>query len=217
MKIKIGLVDDHKLLIDSLSAMLKTFGDFEVIITASNGKDLQEKIVMTDILPDIMLIDVNMPVMDGFATAQWLNEQYSDIKLVALTMNNTENTILGMMKAGCCSYLLKDTPMEDFRKALLQISVKGFYNSDLINLNFRDALFVEKEITELNLSDRDIEFLSHLCSDLPYKTIGIMMNISDRNIDTLRNVLFQKFNVQSRTGLAMEAIKKGYVKVDGLM
>ena len=216
MKIRLGLVDDHKLVLSSLSEMLTHLGEFEVVVEAVNGKDLQDKIGRLTTLPDIILIDVYMPVMDGFATAAWLNEKHPDIKLVALTMNDSENTIIGMIKAGCCAYLLKDTSPEDLKKALLEITIKGFCNSDLINLNFRRLLLAEKEITGLNLSDHDIEFLRHICSDLTYKQIAHMMNMSERNTESLRNTLFHKFTVQSRTGLAIEAIKKGFVKVDNL-
>lgn len=215
-KVKIGLVDDHKLVLQSLSALLNSFTEFEVVLEALNGKDLQEKIERAKQLPDIMLVDVNMPVMDGIATATWINEHHPDIKLVALTMNDSDNTIISMVKAGCCAYLLKDTSPEDLSKALLEITNKGFYNSDLINLNFRRLLLAEKEITALELSDLDIEFLRQICSDLTYKQIADHMKISNRQVESQRVLLFQKFNVQSRTGLAIEAIKKGYVKIDKL-
>ena len=140
MKIRLGLVDDHKLVLSSLSEMLTHLDEFEVVVEAVNGKELQDKIGRLTTLPDIMLIDVYMPVMDGFATAAWLNEKHPDIKLVALTMNDSDNTIIGMIKAGCCAYLLKDTSPEDLKKALLEITIKGFCNSDLINLNFRRLL-----------------------------------------------------------------------------
>ena len=216
MKIRLGLVDDHKLVLSSLSEMLTHLGEFEVVVEAVNGKDLQTKLARLTTLPDIILIDVNMPVMDGFATAAWLSEHSPGIKLVALTIYDNDNTIIGMLRAGCCAYLLKDISPEVLRNALLEIATKGFYNSDLINLNFRRLLLAEKEIAGLNISEHDIEFLRHLCSDLTYKQIAQHMKMSERNTESHRNSLFHKFNVQSRTGLAIEAIKKGFVKVDNL-
>ncbi len=93
MKIPIGIVDDHQLFLKSLALMLESFNNYSVVLMAINGKDLQEKISKEN-LPAIMLIDVNMPVMDGIATATWLKKNYPSIKLVALSMNDTDKTIM---------------------------------------------------------------------------------------------------------------------------
>src|SRR5215218_2286578 len=101
MKIKIGLLDDHQLFLKSLSLMLETLGDFEVVVEALNGLDLQRKLGGNKELPDLMLIDVNMPVMDGISTTAWLTDHHPSIKLIALSMNDKDNAIIKMFKAGC--------------------------------------------------------------------------------------------------------------------
>ena len=108
MKIKVGLVDDHQLFLKSLSLMLETLKDFEVVLEALNGQDLQRKLEARKEKPDLMLIDVNMPVMDGVQTATWLQQHYPGIKLIALSMNDKDGAIIKMFKAGCSAYLLKD-------------------------------------------------------------------------------------------------------------
>jgi DNA-binding NarL/FixJ family response regulator len=209
MKITIGIVDDHQLFLKSLSLMLKSFNDYEVVVEALNGKDLQEKMLQKNVVPSIMLIDVNMPVMNGIETAAWLNSGYPQIKLVALSMNDSDKVIIDMIKSGCCAYLLKETHPDELEKALHEINAKGYYNADASNINFRRLLNSEKETIHIN--DKEKTFLKHACSDLTYKQIAALMNLSERTIDGYREALFGKLKVQSRVGLAMEAIRKGLV------
>jgi DNA-binding NarL/FixJ family response regulator len=211
MKISIGIIDDHQLFLKSLSLMLKSFKDYDVVIEALNGKDLQEKMAKKNLVPSIMLIDVNMPVMNGYETAAWLNEHYPQIKLVALSMNDGDKVIIDMIKAGCCAYLLKETHPDELEKALQEISSKGYYNADVSNINFRRLLNSEKESVILN--EKEKAFLKHACSDLTYRQIAALMNLSERTIDGYRENLFGKLKVQSRVGLALEAIRKGLVSL----
>ncbi len=213
MKTKIGLVDDHQLFLKSLSLMLESFKVYEVILEASNGKDLQEKIKNKRELPEIILIDVNMPVMNGVETAKWLSDNYPEIKPVALSMNADDATIISMFKAGCCGYLLKDTHPNELEKALDEINRKGYYNADAGNINFRRILMKAEEKEEPLLSLKEAIFLKYACSELTYKQIASEMNLSERTIDGYREALFKKFNVQSRVGLCLEAIRKELVKL----
>jgi DNA-binding NarL/FixJ family response regulator len=209
MKIPIGIVDDHQLFLKSLSLMLKSFKVYDVVAEALNGKELQEKIAQSPIVPSIMLIDVNMPVMNGVETAKWLSVQYPQTKLVALSMNDNDSVIIDMIKAGCCAYLLKETHPDELEKALHEIHTKGFYNADASNINFRRLLQSEKE--SVPITEKEKQFLQFACSDLTYKEIASLMFLSERTIDGYRETLFGKLKVQSRVGLAMEAIRRGLV------
>ena len=211
MKIPIGIVDDHQLFLKSLSLMLQSFNNYDVVIEAANGKDLQEKMSDKKRVPEIMLIDVNMPVMDGIATAAWINQNFPSVKLVALSQNDGDKTIIGMIKAGCCAYLLKDTHPNELEKALNEIHTKGFYNADVSNINYRRLLQFEKDT--LNITDKEKAFLQYACSDLTYKQIAMQMNLSERTIDGYRESLFHKLKVQSRVGLALEAIRRELVSL----
>lgn len=213
MKTKIGLVDDHQLFLKSLSLMLESFNVYEVILEASNGKDLQEKIKHKKELPEIMLIDVNMPVMNGIETVKWLTDNYPQIKPVALSMNADDDAIISMFRAGCCGYLLKDTHPNELEKALDEINKKGYYNADAGNINFRRILMKADEKEGPLLSPKEAIFLQYACSELTYKQIASEMNLSERTIDGYREALFKKFNVQSRVGLCLEAIRKELVKL----
>ncbi|MFV0604954.1 MAG: response regulator [Niabella sp.] len=213
MKIKIGLVDDHQLFLKSLSLMLDSFSNYDVVIEASNGKDLQEKMAGRRILPDIILLDVNMPVMNGPETAKWLYQTHPAIKVVALSMNADDNAIIAMFKEGCCAYLLKDTHPTELEKALDEVNKKGFYNADAGNINFRKILMKSAENDELSLTAKEQIFLKFACSELTYRQIAAEMNLAERTIDGYREALFKKFSVQSRVGLCLEAIRKGLVEL----
>jgi len=211
MKIRIGIVDDHQLFLRSLSLMLDDFEKYEVVVTAVNGQELQRKMKQLTDLPEIMLVDINMPVMDGVETATWLSDTYPSMKLIALSMNDADRFIVSMVKAGCCAYLLKDTHPNDFEKALAEIYERGYYNSDVSNVNYRRLMNYER--SSVKLSAREQVFLQYACSDKTYKEIASLMFLSERTIDGYRESLFQKLNVQSRVGMALEAIRKGLVKL----
>ena len=213
MNVRIGIVDDHQLFLKSLSLMLGSFQNFKVIVEALNGKDLQEKLGKLKELPEIILLDVNMPVMNGLATAQWLNSNHPEIKIIALSMNDNDKTIIDMLKAGCSAYLLKDTHPDELEKAMNEVNTKGYYNGDASNINFRRLLMAEKSAGLLNITEKEKQFLQLACSDLTYKSIAHKMGLSERTIDGYRESLFQKLNVGSRVGLALEAIRKDLVKL----
>lgn len=211
--ITVGIVDDHQLFSSSLSIMLENFQKYKVVVDAVNGKDLQLKITSLPQQPDLLLIDVNMPVMDGIETAYWVRQNYPQIKMVALSMNNDDKSIINMIKAGCCAYLLKDTHPDEFERALDEIYTRGFYNADIMNINFRRLLMTQHENSQLSLTEREREFLALACSELTYKQIAVEMDLAERTVDGYRETLFKKFNVQSRVGLVMEALRKKFVQL----
>lgn len=213
MKIKVGIVDDHQLFLKSLSLLLETSDGFEVILEAGNGVQLQEQLQKAANIPDMILIDVDMPKMNGIETARWLSEHYPQIKLAALSMNSKDEVIIDMIRAGCCSYLLKETHPLEFQKALKEIHVNGYYNADASNINFRRLIVAEEKRTSLYLSDKEKQFLQFACSDMTYKQIAAVMGLTERSVDSIREILFQKFNVQSRVGLCLEAVRKEIVRI----
>lgn len=213
MNITIGIADDHQLFLKSLSLLISSLEGFTIIAEGMNGKDLINKLELKKIEPDIILLDVNMPVMDGRQTAEYLTEKYPAIKLVALSMKDDDATIISMIKAGCCSYLLKDIHPEELNKALLEINKKGYYNSDAANINYRRLLQHQDKEKELQLTDKEKEFLQLACSDATYKQIAATMHVSERTVDGYRENLFKKLNVQSRTGMALEAIRRNFVSL----
>ncbi len=212
MKINIGIVDDHQLFLKSLSVLIESFPTFKIVLDALNGEGLLNKLATAETLPDILLLDVNMPVMDGASTATIISSKYPEIKMIALSMKDDDVSVIKMIKAGCCAYLLKDIHPDELEKALNEVYTKGYYNADVSNINYRRLILKTNE-QEIVFTERERTFLKLACSDLTYKQIAMQMHLSERTIDGYREALFQKMNVQSRTGMALEALRRNLVSL----
>jgi two-component system, NarL family, invasion response regulator UvrY len=214
-KIKIALVDDHVLLRKGLVELVRNLG-YEVLFEADNGLDLQQKI-NKDNLPDLVMLDINMPEMDGFATAQWIKQKFPLIKVMALSMYDNENSIIRMFKAGAKGYILKDSEPAELKMALTSVLEKGYYYSELVTgklIHSINKLDEDADISNLSkLSTREIEFLKYACTEMTYKEIADKMFLSPRTIDGYRDDLFEKLNLKTRVGLVMYAIKNGIVQI----
>lgn len=213
MKIAVGITDDHQLFLKSLSVLINTFSNFEVTLEALNGQELLNKLAVATVLPEIILIDVNMPVMGGIDTVSAINRKYPLIKMIALSMKDDDTTIINMIKAGCNAYLQKDIHPEDLEKALQQVYAKGIYNGDSLNINYRRLLTHEHQAKTLQLTDKEKIFLQLACSDSTYKKIAADMKVAERTVDGYRESLFEKLNVQSRVGMVLEAIRRELVSL----
>lgn len=209
MKIKVGIVDDHTLVLESLIMLINNLSNFEVTLHATDGKDLLQKLKRQQDYPDILLVDVLMPYMEGSEVILIVKKAYPNIKLVALSVLNDSLNVLKMIKAGCCAYLSKNINALELKLALTEIWSKGYYNSQLINTE-KGAFENESAL----LTDREMEFLELACSDLNYQQIAKQMFLSIKTIDGYRANLFHKFRVKSRTGLVLEAIKRKLITVN---
>ncbi len=215
-KIKVGLIDDHVLLRNALASMINTFKDCHVIIEAGNGIELMEKLQQAT--PDVILLDLNMPGMDGLETAKYLQANHPSIQILMLTMYDSELVLIRLLQAGARGFLKKDTHPEELRFAIQSVVQSGFYYSHdstgkLVNL-FRkqtDGHFPQLEKTML--SEAEIEFLRMASTELTYKEIAQKTGLNPRAVDNLRDSLFTKLNVKSRVGLAMYAIRHGLVSI----
>lgn len=204
MNTSIAIVDDHNLFAKSLKNLVNSFERFEVTGLFKNGNEVIEFFSENRKKPDIVLLDIRMPVKDGPATMAWLKENYPDQKVLALTMEDDEEVIIQMVKMGCRGYLLKDIDPDDFEFALRQVINEGFYYTEEVSEAIKHH---DREKTFENLTKREMEFLSFACTEMTYKEVAQHMNLSPKTIDGYRESLFQKLNVRSRIGLVLFAIK----------
>jgi two-component system invasion response regulator UvrY len=211
--IKIALAYDHVILRKGVAEILSKFGDMEVIMEAGTGKELIEKMHRAKTLPDVCIVDINMPEMNGYDTAAELKTHWPDIKILALSMYDTELNVIKMLRNGANGYVLKDSDPEDLRVAILKVIKDGFYHSDLVTGRMLNILHDPTRKMDMEMNDRELTFLAHCCSEHTYKEIAEQMFLSPRTIDGYREALFRKLNVTTRTGLAMYAIKAGVVTV----
>jgi two-component system, NarL family, invasion response regulator UvrY len=215
--IKLAMADDHALLRNALASLINGFENCKVIYEANNGDELISKIRST-VLPDIVLLDLNMPVMDGFETAVWLRDNAPGIHVLMLTMYDSELTLIRLLQAGVKGFLKKDIAPSDLHFAIQSVMKSGYYYSTqtagrLANL-FRNSLKDNLRLQNTMLNDQEIQFLKLACSDFTYKEIAQNMGMTPRVIDSLRDQLFQKLDVKSRVGLAMVAIRNGIVSLN---
>ncbi len=214
----VALVDDHVLLRNGLSNIIKNFPQYEVLLEADNGKHFISQLNPSK-LPDIVLLDITMPEMNGYETAMWLYENHPSIKILVLSMLNDERAIIKMLKCGVKGYILKNIQPFELKKALDEIYEKGIYFNEILYYNFVHTIKngvsePEDEYQKLfNLPEREKEFLKWLCTDKSLKEIAAEMHLSPRTIDGYRDNLFEKINVASRIGLVLFAIRNELVKL----
>ncbi|MBC7537053.1 MAG: response regulator transcription factor [Ferruginibacter sp.] len=209
---KLALVDDHVLLRNGLSVLVKNLGH-EVLLEASNGQEFIEKL-KPGLLPQIVLMDINMPEMDGYDCTKWLKKKYPDVKVLALSMYDNEVSIIRMLQSGAKGYILKDSDPAELEVAIDALVNKGFYYSELVSGKMINAINKMEEteaVLGIKLNDREICFLKHTCTELSYRDIADKMLVSPRTVDGYRDALFQKLRVKSRVGLVVYAIRNGIV------
>ncbi|QLE02984.1 response regulator transcription factor [Galbibacter sp. BG1] len=212
-KYSIAIVDDHSLFAKSLISLVDSFDNYKVTFNASNGKNFIEELEK-NALPDIVLMDINMPQMNGIETMEWLKENHPEQKVIALSMDDSEETIIKMLRLGAKGYLLKDIHPEIFQNALDDVIEKGFYYSDRITNKLLDTIDKkDNDPHEIKLKDREIEFLKLACTEMTYKEIAAEMFLSPKTIDGYRESLFDKLDVRSRIGLVLYGIKNKMIEM----
>lgn len=214
MKYKIAIVDDHALVAQALSGLIQRMDNYEVMFEASNGKELIRHFKMK-MIPDVVLLDINMPEMDGYETALWLKNNYPEVKVLALSMFDQENAIVGMLRNGARGYLLKGCKPSELKNALDVIVDKGFYYSEYVTDQLIRSLNpdIQDPVVALGINEREKEFIRFACTELTYNEIAEKMSCASRTVDGYREQVFSKLNVKTRVGLVVEAIKLGILKV----
>lgn len=213
MENTIVIVDDHILIAKALRSIICNFNQFEVLYECQNGKELQEKFNTKTNIPTVVLLDISMPIMDGFETAKWLKENHPEVLIMTLSMQDDEQSLIKMIKNGAKGYLLKNAHPTELENALNLLIKNGYYYPDwaanrlFANIN-NNAIVAE---TELTFSDREREFLKYTVTELTYKEIAAKMCCSPRTVEGYRDNLCEKLDLKSRVGLAVFAIKNGII------
>jgi two-component system invasion response regulator UvrY len=221
--IKVAVIDDHKLFRDGIVELIGTFSGYAVIVEADNGSDFIRQLSPEN-LPDIVLLDINMKVMDGFETAQWIRRTHPTIKLLVLSMYENENSVIRMLKYGARGYVLKDIRKRELQQALSSLVDKGYYYTEMITGKLIHALNAGEpplrngpagsSVDPAALTLREIDFLKLVCTELSYKEIANAMCLSVHTIDGYRDALFAKLDIKSRIGLVLYAIRNKIVFVE---
>ncbi|HTN18168.1 MAG TPA: response regulator transcription factor [Chitinophagaceae bacterium] len=210
----IAIVDDHQIVSEAIAGLINGMPQFKVLYEVRNGRELVNKFSNKKNVPDLVLLDINMPIMNGFETAAWLQEEHPELPFVALTMNDDDESIIKMLRLGAKGYLIKDIDSDELLVALDEVIKKGFYYTDLVTskllLNLGDK---RSSVKSIEMKEKELEFIRLVCTEMTYKEIAEAMYVSPKTIDGYRDALFQKLDVKNRIGLVMFAIKQGWVEV----
>ena len=215
MQQTIVIIDDHVLVAKALSSIIEHFPNYKVLYECENGNELTERLKHKKNIPDIVLLDIVMPVMDGFETAQWLKENHPQILVMALTMQSDDDTLIKMIQSGAKGYLHKNVHPAEFEKALDMLVQKGFYYPDWATSRVLNSIAGsnEKKHADFAFTEREKEFMKYACTELTYKEIGEKMFCSARTVEGYRDALFEKLGMKTRVALALFAVKIGLHKL----
>lgn len=208
--IQIALVDDHRLFRSGIASLINKFPQYKILFEAGDGEELTHKLT-PKLKPNIILLDINMPKKDGIATAQWLRATYPDVHIIVLSMFEDAEKVLQMVKIGVKGYLLKDAEPAEFEQALLKVSQGEVYYPEFVTRHLIHSF--NKQVDQVKLNPREIEFLRLVGTELTYKEIADQMCISVRTVDGYRDQLFEKLEIKSRVGLVLYAIKNKLIDV----
>jgi len=208
--IRVAIADDHAILRAGLGGLISSLGGLALMHSAPNGRALLDWLEQTPVAPHVCILDINMPVMNGYETAAAIRKNFPAVRTLALSMYDKEESIIRMLRAGAAGYMLKDSEPGELRNALESVHRHGVYHSELTSGN-RIRTLLEKNGPEVTEAER--KFLELCCTELTYREIAEKLVRSPKTVDGYRESLFAKLGVASRTGLVIWAIRTGLVAV----
>ena len=210
-KIDVIIVDDHMLFSQALNSLVSKFDEFNVIKVLNDGAEVVDYFKNNNPVPDVILMDIQMPIMNGIEATNWLKNNIPAMKVIALSMECEEETILAMLRAGAKGYLLKDIHPSVLKHAINEVHTNGFYYTENVTSTLLNANSSGVNKSNIVLKDRELEFLKLTCSELTYKQIAEKMFLSPKTVENYREALFEKLEAKTRIGLVLYAIKQKIV------
>jgi DNA-binding NarL/FixJ family response regulator len=212
--IKVAIADDHKIFRKGVILSLKTYYNIRFVLEAENGEELIKGVEKEQ--PDIVLMDLKMPVKDGIETTKYLNKHFPEIRILILTMFEDERFVGHLMDSGANGYLLKSTEPLEIKQAIMDVMKTGFYlnnfvNRVLIKKNYAKQKFNPNLNSEIVISEREKEVLSLVCMEYTAQEIAQKMDISARTVEAIKDRLMERFGVKNSVGLVFFAMKNSLI------
>jgi two-component system, NarL family, invasion response regulator UvrY len=206
--IQIAVIEDHVLMRKALLNFIRSFANYEILFDAGNGREMVDQLQKNK-LPDIILMDINMPLMNGYESMAWLQKHHPQVKVLVLSMYSNDSCVIKMLRLGAKGYITKNAEPEELKLALDSVYKQNFYLSDYISEAVIDGLRKKDDLPApaVLLARKEREVLELLCSELTYREIAAKMAISMSTFEACKNSLFEKLQVKTRTGLALYAMK----------
>ncbi|HEX7756196.1 MAG TPA: response regulator transcription factor [Niabella sp.] len=210
MRHSIVIVDDHILIAQALATMISSIPNFDILYVCSSGAEMIERFHQPKHIPDVVILDVQMPVMDGYAVAKWLTENKPEVIILALSMQDDDEKIIKMIRSGAKGYLLKSIQQKELAQALNTIVKDGiFYDAKVSKALAND--YLKREVTQQELSVKERELIPWLCTEATYKEIAASVFLSTRTVESYATSIMEKLEVRNRVGLVLTAMKKGWI------
>ncbi len=209
-EIRVAIADDHKIFRKGVILSLRHYANIKFVLEAENGQELLDG--LNEAKPDVILMDLRMPVKDGAETTRYISQHYPDIFIIVLTMHEEENFVIHLMENGANGYLLKTTDPAEIKKAITDVMEKGYYLNNFVNkILLRKAQGKNKRVPvltkELEISDKEREVLEFICLEFTSQEIGEKMKISARTVESIKERLMERFGAKNTAGLVFFAVK----------
>lgn len=212
--IKIAIADDYKIFRDGIKVGLSSDENLEVIMEADNGEDLLK--ALETITPDVIIMDLKMPIMDGMEATKEVRKKYPSIKVLVVTMYDDDKFIIHLMENGANGYLLKNTEPDEIRKSIYAVHENGYYFNDVVNKALLKKLVLKNNLKpsfnqNVELTERELEVLKLICEEKTAAEIAKDIFLSPRSVEGIRQRLIEKIGVRNTAGLVMFAVKNSMV------
>lgn len=209
-EIRVAIADDHKIFRKGVILSLRHFPNIEFVCEADNGQELIDK--LDESKPDIVLMDLRMPIKDGIETTKFISRHYPHIAVIVLTMHEDERFVTHLMENGANGYLLKSTDPNEIKKAILEVKAKGFYlnnyvNKILLKRSHNKSKSIPSLTNEIQISEKEKDVIKYICMEFTSQEIGDKMDISPRTVESIKERLMEKWNLKNTAGLVFFAVK----------
>ena len=214
-KIRIAIADDYKIFRDGIKVGLAADKNLEVVLEADNGEDLLNGLEAAS--PDVIIMDLKMPIMDGMEATQEVRKRFDAIKVLVVTMYDDDKFIIHLMEMGANGYLLKNAEAEEIRKSIYAVYENGYYFNDLVNKALLKKLVLKRNFKpsfnqDIEFTERELEVLKLICGEKTAAEIAKEIFLSPRSVEGIRQKLIEKVGVKNTAGLVMFALKNGIVE-----
>ena len=214
MEIKVAIADDHKIFRKGVILSLRHYANIKFVLEADNGEDLLNG--LDEAKPDVILMDLRMPVKDGIEATKFISKHYPNIAVIVLTMHEDDRFVTHLMENGANGYLLKSTDPAEIKKAITDVVSKGYYLNNFVNrILLKRAHNKTKAIPSLNndfpVTDKEKDVLRYICMEFTSQEIGQKMEISPRTVESIKERLMERFGVKNTAGLVFFAVKNNLV------
>jgi len=212
--IKVAIADDHKIFRKGVILSLRSYTNIKFVQEAENGDDLLQHLPATG--PDVVLMDLRMPLKDGIETTKILSKQYPHIHVIVLSMHEDERFVYHMMENGAHGYLLKNAEPAEIRRAIIDVHEKGYYLNSFVNrILLKRSHARQKTIPNINneitLNDKERDVLKYICMEFTAQEIAQKMDISPRTVEAIKDRLMERFGSKNTAGLVFFAVKNNLV------